>query len=171
MTVRDPREVYDDLIVDRVERDADAEEFAALYANEAFRAGWVAGGIVLDDDDRVLLAYHGHDEAWLAPGGTLAPGESLRDTLIREVREETGVEIHPGRPHALVESVVHHDDDYLRFRYVLFCARAIDPETGENLGEPDEPIEDAQWFEELPDNVYGQELTAKVLKRCQEGID
>ena len=42
---------------------------------------------------------------WLLPGGGLRHGESLADALSREIREELGLNITPGRPIALVESI------------------------------------------------------------------
>jgi 8-oxo-dGTP pyrophosphatase MutT (NUDIX family) len=52
--------------------------------------------IVLDDDGKVLLVQHRHDAAtafWVPPGGGLEPGETFVDCAIREVREETGLDI------------------------------------------------------------------------------
>lgn len=52
-------------------------------------------------DDRLLLvnAYPGgKSDLWCAPGGGVEVGASLPDNLIREVREETGLEIEVGLP-------------------------------------------------------------------------
>ena len=51
--------------------------------------------------DRLLLvnAYPGHDsDLWCAPGGGVEAGQSLPDNLVREVREETGLDITVGAP-------------------------------------------------------------------------
>ena len=58
------------------------------------------GAIVTDADGRLLLIRRGHQpEAgrWSLPGGRVTPGESDADAVIREVREETGLVVTPGR--------------------------------------------------------------------------
>ena len=54
--------------------------------------------IVLHDRRLLLVnAYPGRSDLWCAPGGGVAAGASLPDNLIREVAEETGLVIRPGR--------------------------------------------------------------------------
>lgn len=63
--------------------------------------------LLLDRDGRVLL-FHGCDPAdagagrwWFTPGGGLDPGESPAQGAVRELREETGLDVAPealGRP-------------------------------------------------------------------------
>jgi 8-oxo-dGTP diphosphatase len=58
------------------------------------------GAIITDDTGRLLLIKRGHEPEegrWSLPGGRVRPGESDRDALAREVREETGLEVEPGR--------------------------------------------------------------------------
>ena len=49
--------------------------------------------IVRDDSERILFV-HDHDaDAWTLPGGILEPDEAPPAAAVREVREETGIEI------------------------------------------------------------------------------
>lgn len=50
------------------------------------------GGIVKDDQDNVLLVKTQHD-GWVFPGGQVEVGENLLDALLREVKEESGIDI------------------------------------------------------------------------------
>jgi len=58
------------------------------------------GAIITDGTGRLLLIKRGHepeDGRWSLPGGRVRPGESDPDALVREVLEETGLRVEPGR--------------------------------------------------------------------------
>ena len=64
------------------------------------------GAIITDPAGRLLLIKRGHDpEAgrWSLPGGRIEPGESDQQALVREVREETGLTVTPGRLIGMVD--------------------------------------------------------------------
>ena len=72
-----------------VEPDAFIPHFATHYIG--------AGGAVIDEDDNLLVVSERHrrDKShpyWKLPGGALIQGEHLVSAVVREVREETGVE-------------------------------------------------------------------------------
>ncbi|MFO8149669.1 MAG: NUDIX domain-containing protein [Trueperaceae bacterium] len=50
-----------------------------------------AGGVVINDEGRVLLIRH-RNGTWVFPKGHVEPGESKVDTAVREVEEEAGVQ-------------------------------------------------------------------------------
>jgi ADP-ribose pyrophosphatase YjhB (NUDIX family) len=52
---------------------------------------------VIDADRRVLLTRREDFEVWCLPGGTVDDGESLAEAAVREVREETGLEVRLAR--------------------------------------------------------------------------
>lgn len=57
-------------------------------------------GIVRDGDGRVLLLRHRlwpPDRPWGCPTGYANKGETFEDTVVREVREETGLHVKVGR--------------------------------------------------------------------------
>lgn len=52
---------------------------------------FTASGIVLSDDDHVLLIEHRKLGWWLYPGGHIDPDEDPAQAVLREVTEETGI--------------------------------------------------------------------------------
>ncbi len=58
------------------------------------RTEFVVSGIILKAG-RVLLVHHGKLGKWLPPGGHVEPGEVPDDALVREIREETGLQVKP----------------------------------------------------------------------------
>ncbi|WP_303647222.1 NUDIX hydrolase [Haloarchaeobius sp. FL176] len=167
MDVRDPRERYDDLLTERRTWEVDAETFAAMGDNEAYTAGWVTIGVTLDDDGRVLLVYNSEEEQWFVPGGTVQPGETLPEALVRELREETGVPVEPLRPHAAVENVIEHEGRTRSFTTVAFGASPETTEVGEDLGEDDEAIERAGWFDDPPAELFDREFASQLIARLR----
>jgi ADP-ribose pyrophosphatase YjhB (NUDIX family) len=60
-------------------------------ANTRVKAG--VGVIVLDPAGRILLERRSDNGWWGLPGGAIEAGESVRQAALREVREETGLEV------------------------------------------------------------------------------
>ncbi|WP_027345062.1 NUDIX hydrolase [Hamadaea tsunoensis] len=54
-------------------------------------------GVVVDDQDRVLVIQRRDNGRWELPGGVLELEESIPDGMKREVLEETGVHVEPVR--------------------------------------------------------------------------
>lgn len=57
------------------------------------------GGIVHDEAGRLLMIRRANDPSkgkWSIPGGRVEQGESDADAVVRELREETGLEVVPG---------------------------------------------------------------------------
>jgi 8-oxo-dGTP diphosphatase len=78
-------------------------------------------GAVIVDNGRVLLVQRGREPLkghWTLPGGLLEVGESLTAGVVREVREETGLEVEPVELVELVDRI-HREDDRVRYHYVI----------------------------------------------------
>ncbi len=93
-----------------------------------------AMAIVADDAHRVLLVFDPEEQIWLPPGGHLEPGESPQEAVVREVREEVGVEAEMigFLDHA---EVIQRDDDARVKHHFVICAHAArwtagDPQPG-----------------------------------------
>ena len=79
---------------------------------------------------------------WSLPGGKLELGETLRDGVVREVREETGLTVVPGLIVEVVDRIVRDGAGRVRYHYVLvdFACSRVD---GELTAGSD--AEDAAW--------------------------
>lgn len=51
--------------------------------------------IIRDDEGRILLQKRRDDGTWCAPGGSIDPGESPAQAVVREAYEETGLRVIP----------------------------------------------------------------------------
>jgi len=81
----------------------------------------VGVGAVVVHEGRVLLVQRGHEPAkgqWSLPGGLIDVGESLREAVIREGREETGLIVEPVELVELLERI-HREDQRVRYHYVI----------------------------------------------------
>lgn len=56
-----------------------------------------AAAIIRDERGHVLLIRRGDGRGWSLPGGIMEPGERIADCVVRETREETGLEVEPLR--------------------------------------------------------------------------
>lgn len=52
-----------------------------------------AHAVILNGDGRVLLLRSRYADAWMLPGGGLEPREHIDEAVLRECREELGVEV------------------------------------------------------------------------------
>lgn len=79
------------------------------------------GGIVLKDDS-ILLVKRGNPPSqgqWGVPGGCLELGETLKEGVAREVREECGIEIEVGQLFDIFEVIEKDEQGVFEFHYVL----------------------------------------------------
>jgi 8-oxo-dGTP diphosphatase len=78
-------------------------------------------GAVIVQQDRVLLVKRATEPArgrWSIPGGLIDVGETLAEAVIREVREETGLDVEPLQLVELLDRI-YRDGDRVRYHYVI----------------------------------------------------
>ncbi len=83
--------------------------------------------MVFNDRDEILLIKRGKPPQygrWMVPGGSLEWGETLEQAAVREVREETGIEIEIEAFVELVEAITPGESGY-HFVIMDYAAREI----------------------------------------------
>ena len=119
-----------------------------------------------DDHRRVLLIRRGTPPLlgeWSLPGGVLECGETLREAVVREAREETGLTVEPGEMLGVYERVIRDEEGQVKYHYVLidFLCR---PASGDLKAGSD--AADVRWFtrDELPALKLAYDANDVVLK-------
>ena len=138
---------------------------------------WTGGVrvIVLDDDNRILMVRQDHPErkVWMVPGGSLEEGESSAQAAVREVLEETGLEIETGGLIWHVEEVSERGQRFVNF----FRAKVTGGEL--KLGMDPEFSEENQVLAEIRfmtreevaglENVYPEFLRSELWEHLEQG--
>jgi len=118
------------------------------------------------NDHRVLLIRRGQPPLfgeWSLPGGVLECGETLREAVVREAREETGLLVEAAEMLGVYERVIRSADSRVRYHYVLidFLCHPLtaDLKAGSDAA-------DVRWFtrDELPALNLASDASDVVLK-------
>jgi len=107
---------------------------------------WLTGvtAVVLDDEDRVLLAQRADSGRWALISGVLEPGEQPAVAMVREIMEETGVDAVVDVLYAVdvTDPVDYPNGDRSQYLDLLFLAHATG---GEAYPADDESLA-VGWF-------------------------
>jgi ADP-ribose pyrophosphatase YjhB (NUDIX family) len=118
--------------------------------------------VLVDREGRVLVlrrAYPPHD--WVLPGGNAEAGESPVETVRRELREETGLEIVPERL-----TGIYYQRDHRAGEFLHFVFRAAVPDGAEVRPDPDEV---AEWgYFEVAD--LPQPMNVSTARRLADAL-
>ena len=126
--------------------------------------------LTFDSEDRVLLVRHAEIGSWMTPGGAIEPAETPADAAVREMWEETGLDVRLIRLAGVYggpEFVVRYQNgDQNSYAMIVFEAEILAGEA-----RPDEvEILDVRFFS--PSELDGLEMPAwmpEVLQGVLEG--
>jgi len=116
---------------------------------------WLTGvtAVVLDDEGRVLLGQRADSGRWALISGVLEPGEQPAVAMVREIREETGVDAVVDALYAVdvTEPVHYPNGDRSQYLDLLFVAHA----TGGEAHAADDESLAVGWFpiDDLPEGT------------------
>jgi mutator protein MutT len=120
----------------------------------------VSVGAVIVDGTRVVLVKRGQEPLkgrWSLPGGVVEAGEELHAALVREAREETGLDVQVGAVVEVLDRISRDETGHLEYHYVIidYLCQA----TGGALACGTD-AEDARWVERA--DLASYDLTPKV---------
>ncbi len=116
-----------------------------------------SSAVVVNDRSEVLLQLRSDYPIWTIPGGQLDPGEDFASCVVREVREETGIDVFPERIVAVLSGSDHlhtyANGDQIAGVNICFCCRPCDDKQPQP--NDDESL-DARYFsrDSLPRNLH-----------------
>jgi len=124
--------------------------------------------VVEDDHGRILLIHKTDNDLWALPGGGHDIGESIGETVVREVREETGYEVEVIGiigTYTNPNHVMAYDDGEVRQQFsIAFRAKLVGGEarTSEESMEVD-------WVE--PADLDRRQIHPSMRMRIQHYLD
>lgn len=132
----------------------------------------VGVGVVVWKDGRALMIRRGKSPMrgrWSLPGGRQEIGETVREAAVREVREETGVEIRLGALLDVVDTIRRDVSGAVTLQYTL-----VDFDADWTAGEPTaaSDAEQAEWADPddlAPYNLWSETLRIVALSRERRG--
>jgi len=91
---------------------------------EGFNPKFSVAGCVIEHDGKILLLKYpdskkDNPNKWASPAGKIDPGETAKDAVIREIFEETGLEIDPQKLIFIEQAY----DRYPSYDYIYYLFR------------------------------------------------
>ena len=126
----------------------------------------VGVGAVVVEGDRALVVRRANEPLkgeWSVPGGMLELGEKLREGVVREVQEETGLKVEPIEVLDVFDSIFTDPDGRTRYHYVLvdYLCRVV---SGSAVAATD--VSEVRWVDEGElDGLKMREATAGVIRK------
>ena len=114
----------------------------------------------------LLIKSHKWPGSYVVPGGHVELGETLKETVIREAKEETGLDVHD--LHFLGWQEFIYDPSFWKRRHFLFFDYACQSESDQVI--LNDEAEDYLWVPlgealELPLDPYTRTSVLEFLKR------
>ena len=123
---------------------------------------------ITDDEGRILLEHRVDNDLWALPGGTHDFGESIVETVVREVREETGLGVEVTGLVGIYtdpKHVIAYTDGEVRQQFTLsFRCRVV-----AGTLEKDSESQELRWV--APEELDGLSIHPSMRKRIDHFLD
>lgn len=112
-------------------------EFLSGHSQEALKAAMPLAqeyptakvdlrGLLLSEDNKILLVREGSDGRWALPGGWADVGFSPAENMVKEFKEETGLDVEPQRLLAVIDKKMHpHPTEQFYIYKLVFLCKAL----------------------------------------------
>lgn len=131
--------------------------------------------VLSKDKQKVLLVYH-KSGMWQLPGGTVEQGESVVDTMVREVKEETNRDIQVDSIHPFFFQSSYEkgeDGEWMNTGYQVRSLVFVENDN-EFISDPDEgKIIKTEWVPicEIDEYLQWQNTTTMIKEHIQDYVD
>jgi ADP-ribose pyrophosphatase YjhB (NUDIX family) len=153
---------------------ADADGYVTQWMSEVGRGvpGYqtpkvAVGAAVTNDRGQLLLIRRADSGYWLYPTGWCDVGYSAPEVVVKEVLEETGIEVEPIRLIAVLDGMRLGESRIPLYSLLFFCRK-----TGGELKLHPLEASDAGWFDRdsLPSPIIGAERWSGPIFAAIDGI-
>ena len=149
-------------------RGEDAQELIEAFNGDGFALSAMPSveAVVLNDENELLLVRRQDDGLWCLPGGITDPGETLAESVQRELQEETGIVGQIRQLLGIYDSRIWRSKKRIHFYHFLFLVEAADL-----TPRPGDDAVDAGYFGEdnLPPMSPGHYLRAPFVFKQLRG--
>ena len=126
-----------------------------------------AGGVLVNDQDEILLQKRSDFKSWGLPGGAMEFGESAQETCVREFLEETGLKVKIKSLLGISTDFIQHypNGDVAQAVVIEFLVELVD----QRNKKPDSETLELKYFskDNLPDIFNKQHL--KFIEHYYQG--
>ncbi|WP_280245923.1 NUDIX hydrolase [Nocardia abscessus] len=124
--------------------------------------------LVQDDEGRILLIRRTDNGKYSIPGGGLEAGETVAQAVVREVHEETGIDVTVTQLIGIFsdpDHVIAYDDGEVRQEFsICFHARP----TG-GTPRPSEESAEVEWIR--PGDLHDRDIHPSIWLRIRKGLE
>ena len=120
-------------------------------------------GVLIEHKNRYLLIQRASEPdkgLWSIPGGLVELGEKVKDAAVREVHEETGLNVEITERIGVIDKIIQDEDKRVKYHFIIidFKAKLKDG----NL-KPMDDASEAIWVKQDDFNKYALSPTFKKL--------
>jgi len=140
------------------------------------KQGWTGGVrvVIPDEEGKILMVKQCHEgkNLWMLPGGAIENGENAAEAAVREVLEETGLEIRVGRLLWHVEEVSEtRGQRFVNFFLAEKVGGALNLGTDPEFGEEEQVLREARFLSKKEilglERVYPEYLKTELWEALE----